>query len=317
MVFAERSRPAGPTSRSKDHGCASPHRLGAVTAKRAKRSGAAAKRLDGDGPMWPRALRCVNPIAACGQGEGERLGGRLAAALRPISRPLILTFSPQSGRRDWRSILQHRRRGLSAGRRPSSSRMRASSVSSAASCAARAGPSARNRGERPRQPSVGSRPAGFGDRRLAENEVGQQHRRQRDQRRERLLEAARPCRRRPAARRRARAPASRCPMRRAPRARAEGGEFSASPTTMRGLTGQRRRARALRFDMRQGRQNDVEAGPGRAAAARDGARRNPPSAARSPSGGSRAARGRRRRRVAPRARRRRNSSSRSIRGWPT
>jgi hypothetical protein len=33
-----------------------PHRNGAVTAKRAKRSGAAAKRLDGDGPMWLAAL---------------------------------------------------------------------------------------------------------------------------------------------------------------------------------------------------------------------------------------------------------------------
>jgi hypothetical protein len=32
-----------------------PHRNGAVTAKRAKRSVAAAKRLNGDGPMWPPA----------------------------------------------------------------------------------------------------------------------------------------------------------------------------------------------------------------------------------------------------------------------
>ncbi len=31
-----------------------PHRNGAVIAKRAKRSVAAAQRLDGDGPMWPR-----------------------------------------------------------------------------------------------------------------------------------------------------------------------------------------------------------------------------------------------------------------------
>ena len=51
MAFAAGSRPCGPASLSKDHGCASPHRRGAVTAKRAKRSGAAAKRLDGDGPM--------------------------------------------------------------------------------------------------------------------------------------------------------------------------------------------------------------------------------------------------------------------------
>jgi hypothetical protein len=67
MVFAAGSRPCGPASLSKDHGCASPHRRGAVTAKRAKRSGAAAKRLDGDGPMgpptgdvcirWPQAVR--------------------------------------------------------------------------------------------------------------------------------------------------------------------------------------------------------------------------------------------------------------------
>jgi hypothetical protein len=45
---------AGPQGRplNKDHGGASPHRTGAVTAKRAKRSAAAAQQLDGDGPMW-------------------------------------------------------------------------------------------------------------------------------------------------------------------------------------------------------------------------------------------------------------------------
>jgi hypothetical protein len=72
MVFAGRSRPGRPASRSKDHGCPSPHRSGAVTAKRAKRSGAAAKRLDGDGPMWPAAVeRCVNAVAPT-RGVGVR-----------------------------------------------------------------------------------------------------------------------------------------------------------------------------------------------------------------------------------------------------
>jgi hypothetical protein len=53
MVFAEQSRPCGPACAAKTMETNLPHRNGAVTAKRAKRSGAAAKRLDGDGPMWP------------------------------------------------------------------------------------------------------------------------------------------------------------------------------------------------------------------------------------------------------------------------
>jgi hypothetical protein len=52
MIFATRGRPCRPASLSKDHGNKTPHRTGAVTAKRAKRSAAAAQQLDGDGPMW-------------------------------------------------------------------------------------------------------------------------------------------------------------------------------------------------------------------------------------------------------------------------
>jgi hypothetical protein len=59
MVFAAGSRPGGPASLSKDHRCTTPHRNGAVTAKRAERGGAAAKRLDGGGPMWPPANKDV------------------------------------------------------------------------------------------------------------------------------------------------------------------------------------------------------------------------------------------------------------------
>jgi hypothetical protein len=61
-LLREAGRTAG--SRSKDHGNNAPHRRGAVTAKRAKRSVAAAKRLDGVEPMWPGVATSAQTVAA-------------------------------------------------------------------------------------------------------------------------------------------------------------------------------------------------------------------------------------------------------------
>jgi hypothetical protein len=61
MIFAERGRPSGRLRSAKIVDAKTPHRNGAVIAQRPQRSAGAAKRLDGDGPMWtPAIARCVN-----------------------------------------------------------------------------------------------------------------------------------------------------------------------------------------------------------------------------------------------------------------
>jgi hypothetical protein len=106
-------REAGPAGRlrpAKAMETTSPHRDGAVTAKRAKRSGAAAKRLDGDGPMWPPDTeRCAHTVArARGEGGGElrfrlfatRSSGENLTLGSPVAdgrnRPRLCENSPQN-----------------------------------------------------------------------------------------------------------------------------------------------------------------------------------------------------------------------------
>jgi len=75
MIFA-----AGRLRSAKTMEAKKPHRNGAVTAERAKRSGAAAQRLDGDGPMWPptgkRCARAVRTSPAGPSRQFQALGSR-------------------------------------------------------------------------------------------------------------------------------------------------------------------------------------------------------------------------------------------------